>query len=299
MKKISVRRRAVFRFLVGAVSLAAALASGVADSAARDDGCILDNCADRAPPRENAAPQSSGAPAGRDFDFYVLALSWSPGYCESVEGARDQCEPGKGLGFVVHGLWPQYERGFPSDCPGPRSPSRIALEKASGLFPHERLARYEWRKHGVCSGKSPSDYFADVARAHAAVTIPAAFPQADARPDICADRRRARFLRSEPAAAAGNDGGLLPPRRNGRRAHLPFEGFARIPRLSRDRAARLPHPGDQRACAALANELSARVSRRQFRRRVQACAARAAVRLSDAQGDAVPSHRHACGRGRL
>ncbi|MEF3368009.1 ribonuclease T2 [Methylocystis sp. 9N] len=116
--------------------------------------------------------QSGGA---RDFDFYVLALSWSPGFCESVEGANDQCEPGKSLGFVVHGLWPQYEQGRPSDCPGPRAPSRVALEKAEGLFPSEGLARYEWRKHGVCSGKSPSDYFADVANARAAVTIPPLF----------------------------------------------------------------------------------------------------------------------------
>ncbi|WP_457796514.1 ribonuclease T2 family protein [Methylocystis sp. S23] len=152
---------------------------------AKDDDCILDRCADRSPPGERPAPESrsetkndggfrAGAPS-KDFDFYVLALSWSPGFCDSVGGARDQCEPGRGLGFVVHGLWPQYEHGFPSDCDGPRSPSRIALERASGLFADDRLARYEWRKHGTCSGRSPSDYFADVARAREAVAIPAPF----------------------------------------------------------------------------------------------------------------------------
>lgn len=155
---------------------------------AKDDDCILDRCADRLPPTAPTAPDAPDAKAGsaaperggfrggapsKDFDFYVLALSWSPGFCDSVGGARDQCEPGKGLGFVVHGLWPQYERGFPSDCDGPRNPSRIALERAGGLFPDERLARYEWRKHGTCSGKSPSDYFADVVRAREAVAIPA------------------------------------------------------------------------------------------------------------------------------
>jgi ribonuclease T2 len=172
-------------------------------ASAKDDDCILDHCADRLPPktqpiektgpmekaepsRETTPPQEApvsgearggfrGDAPGRDFDFYVLALSWSPGFCDSVEGSHDQCEPGKGLGFVVHGLWPQFERGFPSDCQGPRSPSRIALERANGLFPDERLARYEWRKHGTCSGKSPSDYFADVARAREGVTIPPLF----------------------------------------------------------------------------------------------------------------------------
>lgn len=110
-----------------------------------------------------------------DFDFYVLALSWSPGFCE-IDGdakGRDQCAAGTGLGFVVHGLWPQNERGFPTECgPSGRSPSRIALNEAGGVFPSEGLARYEWRKHGTCSGKSPSDYFADVKRARQAIVIP-------------------------------------------------------------------------------------------------------------------------------
>lgn len=164
--------------LAGAALLAAfaVFALGCGSAGAFDSDCILDNCADRAPaaPGRDAGPRGGGAP-GRGFDFYVLALSWSAGFCELVEGARDQCEPGRGLGFVVHGLWPQYERGFPSNCPGPGAPSRIALSHAEGVFPDERLARYEWRKHGTCSGKSPSDYFADVARARALVTIPTAF----------------------------------------------------------------------------------------------------------------------------
>lgn len=123
-------------------------------------------------PRQAGAFRSS-ASAG-NFDFYVLALSWSPGFCE-LEGKgkhRAQCDAGAGQGFVTHGLWPQHEHGFPSDCPGPASPSRIVLEHAVGVFPDEGLARHEWRKHGTCSGKSPSDYFADVVRARSSVTIP-------------------------------------------------------------------------------------------------------------------------------
>ncbi|MBI1981030.1 MAG: ribonuclease T [Methylocystis sp.] len=162
-------RRVFIGCAIGAFLIGAALSAGFIDAIAKEGDCTAEDCAAR-----GASRTSPGA--ARDFDFYVLALSWSPGFCECVEGARDQCEPGKGLGFVVHGLWPQFERSASlSDCPGARSPSRVALEKAAGLFPDERLARHEWRKHGTCAGKSPSDYFADVARAHAAVTIPPLF----------------------------------------------------------------------------------------------------------------------------
>ncbi|MCI0467036.1 MAG: ribonuclease T2 [Beijerinckiaceae bacterium] len=116
-----------------------------------------------------------------NFDFYVLSLSWSAGFCASPDAARGrkQCETGANLGFVVHGLWPQYEYGYPSDCgAAARTPSRMALESAKGLYPDEGLARHEWRKHGTCSGKSPTDYFADVRRARDAVTIPLPFASA-------------------------------------------------------------------------------------------------------------------------
>jgi ribonuclease T2 len=53
----------------------------------------------------------------------------------------------------------------------------MALEAAKGLFPTEGLARHEWRRHGSCSGKSPQEYFADVRRARAAITIPSEFDQ--------------------------------------------------------------------------------------------------------------------------
>ena len=134
----------------------------------------------------NAAEAQPRNPRGGEpgaFDFYVLALSWSPGFCE-LEGGRDrnreQCEEGAGLGFVVHGLWPQNERGFPSECgPAGRTPSRIALDQARGLFPSEGLARHQWRKHGTCAGSSPGDYFADTRRARDKIVIPPALAKAE------------------------------------------------------------------------------------------------------------------------
>jgi ribonuclease T2 len=122
----------------------------------------------------SALAQGRGGQPG-NFDFYVLALSWSPSWCALTGEARGsrQCEPGRNPGFVVHGLWPQYERGFPSDCDAfSRQPSRIAMDEARGVFPEEGLARYQWRKHGSCSGSDPASYFRDARRARDAVTIP-------------------------------------------------------------------------------------------------------------------------------
>src|ERR1700742_1117182 len=56
------------------------------------------------------------------FDFYVFSLSWSPSFCESGGGrgnSDEQCNRGRPFAFVVHGLWPQYERGFPENCEQP------------------------------------------------------------------------------------------------------------------------------------------------------------------------------------
>jgi ribonuclease T2 len=124
-----------------------------------------------------SAQETRGGPAG-DFSFYVLALTWSPGFCE-LEGERKQrrqCAPGRELGFTMHGLWPQRERGYPSECgPSGRFPSRAALEEARGVFPDEGLARYQWRRHGTCAGTSPAEYFRDARRARDAVRVPERF----------------------------------------------------------------------------------------------------------------------------
>ncbi len=112
-----------------------------------------------------------------DFDFYVLSLSWSPTYClESGGSDRIQCG-GRPYAFVVHGLWPQYERGFPSDCPTGQSDRvpRRDVDAMLDLMPSPSLIRHEWQKHGTCSGLTQRDYFSLVRKAKARVAIPSAF----------------------------------------------------------------------------------------------------------------------------
>ncbi len=88
------------------------------------------------------------------FDFYVLSLSWSPEYCV-IRPEDRQC--GRGYGFVLHGLWPQYEKGWPQNC-GAEKLSKPLLQQYPALYPSEKLAFHEWSKHGTCSGLAPEAY---------------------------------------------------------------------------------------------------------------------------------------------
>jgi len=78
--------------------------------------------------------------------------------------------------FVVHGLWPQYEKGFPEYCevPAPRLDYNI-VSSMLDLMPAPHLIFNEWDKHGTCSGLSPRAYFETVRKARAVVKIPPQF----------------------------------------------------------------------------------------------------------------------------
>ena len=126
---------------------------------------------------QNSNDTKAGTP-GR-FDFYVLALSWSPSFCEKQKPARRAKDPqcsGRPFSFVVHGLWPQFEQGYPSYCqvPAPRL-ERALVDKALDLMPSRGLIYHEWDRHGTCTGLSAQAYFATVRKARAAVTIPPAY----------------------------------------------------------------------------------------------------------------------------
>src|ERR1700758_5041018 len=110
------------------------------------------------------------------FDFYVLALSWSPSFCEAAgergTPPRQQCGK-RPFSFVVHGLWPQYERGFPEFClfPPPRLDRNI-MRSMLDLMPAPGLVYHEWEQHGTCSGLQPREYFDLVRTARGRVNIP-------------------------------------------------------------------------------------------------------------------------------
>src|SRR6476620_9154121 len=126
-----------------------------------------------------ASAQDRRQNAPGEFDFYVLSLSWSPSFCEeAAERGRTsniQCS-GRPYSFVVHGLWPQYENGFPEYCkrPAPRL-NRNIVSSMLDLMPAPRLIFNEWDKHGTCSGLDSRNYFEMIRKARAAIKIPAEY----------------------------------------------------------------------------------------------------------------------------
>jgi ribonuclease T2 len=111
------------------------------------------------------------------FDYYTLVLSWSPTYCDSNAGRRDrlQCGAGRKYAFVLHGLWPQHEKGWPQFCrvkKGNYYVSNKVLDSMLDIMPSRKLVIHEWKKHGTCSGLHNRDYFAVSRQLFKSVNIP-------------------------------------------------------------------------------------------------------------------------------
>lgn len=123
------------------------------------------------------ALRAEGERAG-EFDHYVLALSWTPAWCALTGDARKdpQCDGGRGRGWQLHGLWPQFETGWPSYCrSGARDPSRAETSAMADIMGGSGAAFHQWKKHGRCSGLSPAGYFDASRRAFGSVTLPEVF----------------------------------------------------------------------------------------------------------------------------
>ncbi len=147
---------------------------------------------------------AEGERAG-EFDYYVLALSWSPNWCAREGDARgsDQCHPRHDYGWIMHGLWPQYHRGWPSFCSTvKRPPSRGMTADMTDIMGSSGLAWHQWKKHGTCTGLSAVDYFALSREAYAAVTRPEVFRKLDKDIRLPARVVEDAFLKANPEVEA-------------------------------------------------------------------------------------------------
>ncbi|MES2916559.1 MAG: ribonuclease T2 [Pseudomonadota bacterium] len=149
------------------------------------------------------AARAEGERAG-DFDYYVMSLSWSAAWCALEGDARDdpQCDTGSGLTFVLHGLWPQFESGWPSYCrTGERDPSRAETAGMAGIMGGAGAAFYQWKKHGRCSGLSAQAFFRTARDAYDRVVLPTVFKDVSRPLTLPATVIEDAFLESNPGLA--------------------------------------------------------------------------------------------------
>jgi ribonuclease T2 len=197
------------------------------------------------------------------FDFYVLALSWSPSFCDAA-GERAQQQPECGgerpYAFIVHGLWPQYDQGFPEFCkvPAPRLDRNI-VSSMLDLMPAPRLIFHEWDRHGTCSGLSARAYFETVRKARAVVKIPTEYIDLKAALTVAPSEVEDAFVKANPglttsAIAVSCDAQRLREVRVCMSKELGFRDCAEVDRRAcrRDQVVMPPVRGKQSAADASA-----------------------------------------------
>ncbi len=118
--------------------------------------------------RPRATANNSPARA-ESFDFYLMALSLHPAFCEDGNARKKDCQRMTAADharrpLVIHGLWPENRQpeSYPRDCPGPRLElARGLREELDAWMPGtlSGLHSHEWRKHGTCSGLDAEQYF--------------------------------------------------------------------------------------------------------------------------------------------
>jgi len=183
--RILISRLRITRFLITIGLLAVAALAGMASAS-------------------TASAQDRRQNAPGEFDFYVLSLSWSPSYCEEASergnnGRSQQIQCGRPYSFVVHGLWPQYERGFPDYCqrPSPRLDRNI-MTSMLDLMPAPGLIFSEWDKHGTCSGLAARAYFETIRKARSAVKIPEEYLELSAQKTVAPAEIEEAFIKANP-----------------------------------------------------------------------------------------------------
>jgi ribonuclease T2 len=140
----------------------------------------------------------------QDFSHYLLVLSYAPDFCAQPTGRKDprECGPGRKLGFIVHGLWPQNDqtRG-PENCSG--SPvSRSIIQATLPYIPVDSLIQHEWRTHGTCSGLTAAEYFAALRKARDSIRVPAELDQPASRLTLTPAQIQAKLAAANPRLPA-------------------------------------------------------------------------------------------------
>ena len=148
-----------------------------------------------------AGPALANGEKAGEFDYWMMSLSWSPNWCALEGDARNspQCDPAGDFGWTLHGLWPQYHRGWPAFCPTvERQPNRSLTASMADIMGTDGLAWYQWKKHGVCSGLSAPAYYALSRRAYDSIMRPPVFRKLQKPVKLPAKIVEEAFLKANP-----------------------------------------------------------------------------------------------------
>lgn len=160
------------------------------------------NHEDTTAPRESGRESTSQNSTAGQFDYYALVLSWSPSFC-TTHGENPQCTLStnhRPYNFVLHGLWPQYQKGWPQDCRLERPPfvPEPLISSMLDIMPARQLIIHEYKKHGTCSGLTPEAYFDLARKLYRSIKIPARFQNPSLDQTISPNELLADFLKSNP-----------------------------------------------------------------------------------------------------
>ncbi len=116
----------------------------------------------------------AGSPAESSFDYYTLAVSLTPAFCDQNPKWRDSRQCRDRFALSVHGLWPERVQGrAPESCAGGELRLTQVQERSlRDIMPDAGLRSYQWKKHGRCSGLDGESYFARTERFFRAVKWP-------------------------------------------------------------------------------------------------------------------------------
>ena len=130
-------------------------------------------------PQSLPSPRSENPPPGQARNLpvtgFVLALSWSPQFCKTRGGGKNntQCTAEKPFGFILHGLWPDAEgQSEPRWCKSVPALSRDLIRQNFCSTPSAQLQQHEWAKHGTCITRDPARYFESANRLFASIRVP-------------------------------------------------------------------------------------------------------------------------------
>ncbi|XP_064485642.1 ribonuclease Oy-like [Ornithodoros turicata] len=97
---------------------------------------------------------------GRPFEHIAMRITWPSGFC-MVEPRCDKVKVQNiGNEWTLHGIWPAWSRGFPTDCD---DSVKFEIAQVENISPQLSLRwpsltgndktfwQHEWKKHGTCA----------------------------------------------------------------------------------------------------------------------------------------------------